>query len=104
MNTIDFSHFERVEILTRMYEPVREQPSCCQAIEAWDHRDRLGSITPPTLVIAGSADPSTPVEPHARTIVDGIPGARLEVLEGAHLATIERADEATKLISENAGR
>jgi 3-oxoadipate enol-lactonase len=75
--------------------------ACCQAIQAWDHRDQLGSIAAPTLVIAGSADPSTPVEPHARTIVNGIPTARLEVLDAAHLATIEAADEATALIAEH---
>jgi 3-oxoadipate enol-lactonase len=72
--------------------------ACCQAIEAWDHRDRLASIVAPTLVIAGADDPSTPVEPHARTLAEGIPGARLEVLEAAHLATVERAEEATDLI------
>jgi 3-oxoadipate enol-lactonase len=76
----------------------------CQAIEVWDHRERLGEIPVPTLVIAGDADLATPVEPHARTIVEGVPGARLEVLEGAHLATIERADEATALIAEHAAR
>ena len=76
----------------------------CQALEVWDHRDRLGAIAVPTLVVAGAEDPSTPVEPHARTIADGIPGARLEVLDAAHLATIERADEATALIAEHAGR
>jgi 3-oxoadipate enol-lactonase len=76
--------------------------ACCQALEVWDHRDRLGAITVPTLVLAGSADLSTPVEPHARTIIDGVPGARLEVLEAAHLATIERADEATALIGAHA--
>ena len=74
----------------------------CQAIEVWDHRDRLGAISAPTLMIAGSHDLSTPVEPHARTIVDGIPGARLEILRGAHLATIECATEATPLIMEHA--
>ena len=56
-------------------------------------------ITAPTLVIGGSQDPSTPIEPHARTIAAGIPGARLEVLEAAHLATIEQADQATALIA-----
>jgi 3-oxoadipate enol-lactonase len=76
--------------------------ACCQALEVWDHRDRLGVITAPTLVIAGAADPSTPVEPHARTLADGIPGARLEVLDAAHLATIEAADTATALIAEHA--
>jgi 3-oxoadipate enol-lactonase len=78
--------------------------ACCQALEAWDHRDRLGAIRVPTLVIAGSADPSTPVEPHARTLFEGIPGAHLEVLEAAHLATVEKADEATELIAEHAAR
>jgi 3-oxoadipate enol-lactonase len=56
----------------------------------------------PTLVIAGAEDPATPVEPHSRTLVEGIPGARLEVLPGAHLATIECAEVATSLISGNA--
>jgi 3-oxoadipate enol-lactonase len=76
--------------------------ACCQALEVWDHRDRLAAIIAPTLVIAGAADPSTPVEPHARTIVEGIPAARLEVLDAAHLATIEAADQATPLIAEHA--
>jgi 3-oxoadipate enol-lactonase len=76
---------------------------CCRAILAWDHRERLGAVTVPTLVIGGADDPSTPVEPHTRTIADGIPGARLEILPGAHLATIESAAYATRLISENAG-
>ncbi len=75
--------------------------ACCQAIDEWDHRDRLPAVRAPTLVIAGSADPSTPVDPHARTMADGIPGARLEVLDAAHLATIERAPEATALILEH---
>jgi 3-oxoadipate enol-lactonase len=75
---------------------------CCQAIEAWDHRDRLPAVAVPTLVIGGSADLSTPVEPHSRTLVDGIPGARLEVVDAAHLATIERAAETTALIAGHA--
>lgn len=74
--------------------------ACCQAIEAWDHRDRLGAITAPTLVIAGSGDLATPVEPHARTLAEGIPGARLEVLDAAHLASIEAAAEVTALVAE----
>jgi 3-oxoadipate enol-lactonase len=77
--------------------------ACCQAIEVWDHRNRLDAITAPTLVVGGVQDPSTPIEPHARTIVAGIPGARLEVLDAAHLATIEQADLATPLIAEQSG-
>jgi 3-oxoadipate enol-lactonase len=71
---------------------------CCQAIEVWDHRARLAAVQAPTLVLAGGEDPATPVEPHARTLAEGIPAARLEVLDAAHLATVERADEATALI------
>lgn len=76
--------------------------ACCQALQVWDHRDRLPAISVPTLVIAGSADPSTPVQPHAATMAAAIPGARLEVLDAAHLATIEKADEATALIAAHA--
>lgn len=74
----------------------------CRAIEAWDHRDRLPSVAVPTLVVAGAADLSTPVEPHARTLVDGIPGARLAVVDGSHLATIECPGATTRLIAEHA--
>jgi 3-oxoadipate enol-lactonase len=96
------------EVMAEAVEMITDTPDagylgCCQAIEAWDHRHRLPAIQLPTLVIAGSGDLATPVEPHARTLVDAIPGARLEVLEAAHLATIERAAEATPLIAEHAG-
>lgn len=68
------------------------------ALAAWDHRDRLPAITAPTLVVAGADDPATPVEPHATTLTDGIPGLRLEVVPGAHLATIESADAVNALL------
>jgi 3-oxoadipate enol-lactonase len=76
--------------------------ACCDALRVWDHRDRLPAVTAPTLVIAGSGDLSTPVEPHARTLVDGIPDARLVVLDAAHLATIEQSEQATALIAAHA--
>ncbi|GEL23004.1 3-oxoadipate enol-lactonase [Pseudonocardia sulfidoxydans NBRC 16205] len=76
---------------------------CCAALAGWDHRDRLGSVTAPTLVIGAEHDLSTPIEPHTLTLVGAIPGARLEVLPAAHLATIERADDATRLILEHIG-
>lgn len=76
---------------------------CCDALRVWDHRPRLGAITAPTLVLAGAHDPATPVEPHIRTLAEGIPGARLEVLDAAHLATIERPEQSTALIAEHSG-
>jgi 3-oxoadipate enol-lactonase len=74
---------------------------CCAALADWDHRDRLPAITAPTLVVAGADDLATPVEPHARTIAEGIPGARLEVVPGAHLATIESPGAVNPLLREH---
>lgn len=76
--------------------------ACCAAIVAWDHVDRLPAVAVPTLVIAGADDLATPVEPHARTLAAGIPGARLEVVPGGHLATIETAAQTTTLIAAHA--
>jgi 3-oxoadipate enol-lactonase len=75
--------------------------ACCAALTVWDHRDLLPAIMAPTLVVAGADDLATPVEPHARTIVEGIPGARLEVVPGAHLATIESAEAVNALLREH---
>jgi len=74
---------------------------CCQAIRDWDHTNRLGAITAPTLAIWGTADPSTPEEPHGTTIAAGISGIRFERVDGAHLLNIERADEVTTLLTEH---
>lgn len=74
----------------------------CEALQVWDHRDQLAAVAAPTLVIGGAGDLATPVEPHARTLVENIPGARLEVVPGAHLATIEAAGRTSTLIGEHA--
>jgi pimeloyl-ACP methyl ester carboxylesterase len=50
----------------------------------------LSSITAPTLVIHGTADPMFPME-HGRALAGEIPGARLLLLEGAGHG-IDRAD------------
>lgn len=74
--------------------------ACCEAVAAWDFRKRLGEISAPTLVVAGAEDPATPPE-HARTIVEGIPDARLVVLdEAAHLANVEQADRFNAVLLE----
>jgi pimeloyl-ACP methyl ester carboxylesterase len=51
-------------------------------LREFDVVDRLGSISCPTLVCVGALDPMTPVVV-SREIANGIPAARLEVLEGA---------------------
>jgi 3-oxoadipate enol-lactonase len=73
---------------------------CCHALREWNHVDRLGGITAPTLLICGTDEPSTPEDPHAATIAAGIPGVRFERVYAAHLLNIERADELNKLLTE----
>ena len=66
--------------------------SCCHAIETMDLRDDLASITAPTLVLAGEADPSTPPAQGA-AIAEGIAGARFRLLrDAAHLGNIEQPE------------
>ena len=74
---------------------------CCAALAVWDHRDRLPAITAPTLVVAGADDQATPVEPHAATIAVGVPGARPEIVPGAHLANIESAEAVSTVLVEH---
>jgi 3-oxoadipate enol-lactonase len=71
---------------------------CCAAIERMDLRPDLAGITAPTLVIGAADDPSLPVDPHTDAVAAGIPGARREIVAGAHLANVENADAVTALI------
>ncbi|MFE2040678.1 3-oxoadipate enol-lactonase [Streptomyces sp. NPDC059477] len=60
--------------------------ACCDALAAYDLRDRLGEISTRTLLIAGREDPATPPA-HLREIADAVPGAALVEIPGAsHLA------------------
>ena len=77
---------------------------CCEAIAAWDARERISAIAAPALVIAGAEDPATPLE-HAQLIASGIPSARLRVVErAAHLTNVERARTFTRAALEHLGQ
>ncbi|MFF7553243.1 3-oxoadipate enol-lactonase [Streptomyces olivaceus] len=66
--------------------------ACCDALAAFDLRDRLGGIRAPTLLVAGREDPATPPA-QLREIADAVPGATLTELPGAsHLAPAERPE------------
>ncbi|MGW0705403.1 bifunctional 3-oxoadipate enol-lactonase/4-carboxymuconolactone decarboxylase PcaDC [Streptomyces sp. NPDC002643] len=66
--------------------------ACCDALAAFDIRDRLSGITAPTLLVAGREDPATPPA-HLRELADAIPGASLTEIAGAsHLAPAERPE------------
>jgi 3-oxoadipate enol-lactonase len=69
--------------------------ACCEALAAFDVRDRLGEVRAPTLIVAGAEDVATPLD-HAETLAEGIPGAKLVVVPGAaHLANLERPEPVT---------
>ena len=77
---------------------------CCEAVGAWDARERISAIAVPVLVVAGADDPATPVE-HAELIASRIPGGRLQVLDrAAHLANVERSDAFTSAVLEHLGQ
>ena len=66
--------------------------ACCDALAAFDLRDRLPEITVPLLAIAGREDPATPPA-HLREIADTVAGAALVEIPGAsHLAPAERPE------------
>jgi 3-oxoadipate enol-lactonase len=78
--------------------PAEGYAACCGVIERMDQIPQLGGIRAPTLVIAAEDDPATPPE-HGERIAAAIPGARLEIVQGArHLATIEQPAAMTELI------
>jgi 3-oxoadipate enol-lactonase len=89
-------------MLTRT--PPEGYARCCEALAAWDARERIAAIAAPTLVVAGAEDRATPFE-HAELVASGVPGARLHVLErAAHLANVERAGEFTSVVLEHLGQ
>ncbi len=67
---------------------------CCAAIRDMDQRASIRAIAVPTLVIGGAFDPATPPE-KAQEIARAIPGAKLLMLEAAHLSNIEQAEAFT---------
>ncbi|MFI5880259.1 4-carboxymuconolactone decarboxylase [Streptomyces sp. NPDC051554] len=77
-------------------------PGCyiaaCEALAAFEVRSELARIGVPTLVLVGSDDQVTgPAE--ARTLVAGIPDARLAVVPGAsHLVPVEQPAAVTDLL------
>lgn len=84
---------DRVRAMLLATEP-RGYLGCCAAIRDLDLRTGLGRITAPVLVIGGSVDPSTPPA-KSEEIAAAIPGARLVMLEAAHLSNIEQAEAYT---------
>jgi len=90
------------DVVARMRAMIASTPpdgyaACCEVVATTDLRTRLGGIDVSTLVVAGRRDPSVPAE-DAEALAREIPRARLAVVDAAHLANVERADEVTGLI------
>jgi len=95
-------------IVERMLSMISSTPAegyaaCCEVVGWTDLRADLAEIRAPTVVIAGSQDPVVSSE-MVRILAEGIGGSRVEMLDpGAHLVSIERANEVTRLIGEHVG-
>lgn len=70
---------------------------CCAALRDADLRDRVSSLTAPTLLVASSADAATPPE-GLEFIRDRVNGAQIVTLDSAHLSNVERAEEFTDAV------
>lgn len=70
----------------------------CEAIAAMDLRASNGWITTPTWVIAGRQDQATPVT-MSQAIVDSVPNARLELVDGAHISVAESVGPIADLLT-----
>jgi 3-oxoadipate enol-lactonase / 4-carboxymuconolactone decarboxylase len=63
---------------------------CCAALRDMNHKDLLGQIKAPTLVISGDRDVATPWSGHGERLAQEIPGAKALHLAAAHLSNLER--------------
>lgn len=68
--------------------------ACSAAVRDFDYREKLGPVRAPTLVIAGTHDPSTPPE-GGRWVAQRITGARYVELNAAHLSNVEASERFT---------
>ncbi len=62
-----------------------------------DHRALLPKIKAPTLVIVGTQDPATPLG-QGESMRERIPGAKLAVLDAAHISNVEQPQAYTETV------
>ncbi len=71
--------------------------ACVEAVRDMDHRAFLPLIKAPTLIIAGRRDPATTLA-MGESMRDRIPGAKLAVMEAAHISNIEQPQAYTDTV------
>lgn len=82
--------------VARLVATLRDQDAggyaaCCEVLAQTDLHGSVGTITVPTLIIAGEHDPVTTLD-DARWLQRQIAGARLASLPASHISNIEAAD------------
>jgi len=74
----------------------------CQAVKAFDFREKVAGVRVPTLVIAGTHDPATtPVD--TKFLADRIAGAKFVELNASHLSNIEQREKYSAAVAEFLG-
>jgi 3-oxoadipate enol-lactonase len=88
------AHPDQVEAVKQLLlqTPVEGYASSCAALRDTDFRPYLPRITVPTLVIGGLHDTASPPE-RSGELADTIPGARLVMLDCAHMALVEQRQQ-----------
>jgi 3-oxoadipate enol-lactonase len=71
--------------------------ACGQAVRDMDHRALLPRIKAPTLIIAGRQDPATTLA-MGESMRDRIPGAKLAVIDAAHISNAEQPRAYTETV------
>ncbi len=71
--------------------------ACGAAVRDMDHRALLPKIKAPTLVIAGKQDMATTLA-MGESLRDRIPGAKLAVIDGAHICNVEQVKNYTDTV------
>jgi 3-oxoadipate enol-lactonase len=87
---------ERPAVVAEMRDRLLASPAvgyagCCAALRDADLTADLACMTAPALVIGGADDVSTPPD-QAAALADAVPGAKLVMLDAAHLSNLEQPD------------
>ena len=71
---------------------------CCAALAETDLRDSTAQLAQPALVLAGSADGSTPPD-LVREMADSMANARFELIRAGHIPCVEAPEVTARLIA-----
>lgn len=87
-------HPDQVDWIMSMFRatPAEGYAGCCAALAKFDATDELAAIRVPTLVVAGSEDPTCPPSV-GQAMVESIPDSELVVIDdAAHITNVARPE------------